>query len=97
MTFSRNNIAGILVAIIAILGGLYLYFLGGTVVAIAEHKDAQSEIRDMTSSLAELELEYYNISSSLSTGAVAVNGFEQPNNRYFVARSVDSAVALITE
>ncbi|MEK7661960.1 MAG: hypothetical protein AAB355_00445 [Patescibacteria group bacterium] len=71
---------------LGIVVAFYLYFIGATIFFTVERKVAESEIRNISTMVSALEIEYLGLSNSLSIEHARALGFKDSNNQTFVTR-----------
>lgn len=77
-----------LVASIAILGGLYIFFLASTTLHIAQRKSIQSDIRLANSRIADLEAEFFTQANGVDLAYAKDLGFVEITDVHYSERTL---------
>lgn len=75
-----------LTAILILLFASYIYFLGSITFNIVERKALDVDIRNLSSNIGELELEYLSLSNKIDLNLAGTLGFKEIKNPQFVSR-----------
>lgn len=74
------------------LAGLYMYFVGMSVVHVVMNKEAAQQLSTLRSDISELETAYIDAQHSLSTEVALQHGFVPQENKVFIVSSDSSVV-----
>lgn len=66
---------------------LYVYFVGSTVFNIVGRKSAENEMRALSSSISDMEIEYISLAKNIDLNMAKTLGFNEPKDVYFAART----------
>ncbi|MCW9054796.1 MAG: hypothetical protein OQJ98_02335 [Candidatus Pacebacteria bacterium] len=69
-----------------ILLGLYVYFVGASVVDVVVRKEVDLRIAEVNSRLSELELDYITKKDTINLEFAQANGFHRISQKTFVNR-----------
>lgn len=81
----RNILRGIL-ASAGVLVACYVFIMGNMVFNIIERRALESDARELTNQVGELELQYLNISKSVDLSLAASKGFKETDTKKFATR-----------
>lgn len=91
---TRKQIFRVLVSAIVILSICYVYFIGSITFSIVARKTLESDMRETSSRVSSLEVEYLTISNQIDKPTGIARGFVDPHNTLFATRTDTSAVAM---
>lgn len=77
----------ILLAILIVLGLLYVYFLGSAVVHAVVRKEVQQDIAQASSRIAELEVAYLSRKNDVTAELASELGFTHVAHKSYLERS----------
>jgi hypothetical protein len=75
---------------------LYSFFIARSVVAINQRKTLYSEIRTMQTKVSDLEIEYFNIASSIDIQKASALGFVESKTPTFAYTHPDADTVAIS-
>jgi hypothetical protein len=74
---------------------LYVFFVGKTVINIIGRKTAESEMRALSSSVSNMEIDYMTLAKNIDLDMAQTLGFKEPKDVYFASRT--SSVGSLTK
>lgn len=75
---------------------MYSFFIARSVVAINQRKTLYSEIRTMQAKVSDLEIEYFNIASSIDIQKASALGFVESKTPTFAYTHPDADTVAIS-
>ncbi len=84
-TIEQRSVALLLCGIM-VLGVLYVYFLGSAVVHVVERREIQQTIANVSSHVATLEGEYFDIKSNITNTLAYEMNFTALSEKEYVQR-----------
>ncbi len=83
-----------MLALIVILGAMYMYLINRTIWNVATREKLQDEIVAYSSKLGEKEFEYIKSKGSITMESAKQLGFNQPERVSFVTKEIIKTVAM---
>ncbi|PCI20016.1 hypothetical protein COB64_02910 [Candidatus Wolfebacteria bacterium] len=65
----------------------YMFLIASSVGNIVERKNLENEVRSITSTIGELELEYLSITNTIDIKYAKTLGFVEPSSTYYASRA----------
>lgn len=75
-----------LLMFLMILAGLYVYFVGKSIVNVVVREEVELQIADVNSRLSELELTYITQKDAITMRLAEARGFHSVKEKTFVSR-----------
>lgn len=91
--YTRRTLFRFIISGLIILGIMYVYFIGSITFNVLARKSLENTVRNLNSSISELELVYLNNLNQIDKEYALEKGFVDAKNSIFVTRS-DSQVAI---
>ncbi len=82
----------LLVATLAILAVLYMYFLTSSVMQVVLRKEAVEEGKRLRSEIAQLEAQYIEAQHTISERVATISTFTATSDKVFIDRSAPALV-----
>src|SRR3989338_5691029 len=83
---SRHNIFWFLAISIAILLGLYLYFVGHTVWSAVERQNTEKSIVSIERDMEKLEAIYFDLKAGITSELAQSKGFTEISSAKYISR-----------
>jgi len=84
---AQHNAISLLLVLTLALAFLYIYFLGSAVVYAVERKEAQGNIADAKSRVADLEVNYLKKKNSITSDLATNLGFTSLSETRYITRA----------
>ncbi len=91
---TRKQIFRVLMSVTIILSICYVYFIGSITFSIVARKTLESTMRETSSRVSSLEVEYLTLSNKVDVPTGIARGFVDPQNTIFATRTTESRVAM---
>jgi hypothetical protein len=91
---TRKQIFRVLVSTVIVLSICYVYFIGSITFSVVARKTLESTMRETSSRVSSLEVEYLTLSNKIDAPTGLARGFVDPHNTIFATRTGASAVAM---
>jgi len=73
---------------ILILSFVYMFFLCNTIYNIIERKNIEDNIRNLSSTVSQMELDYLSLNEGINLSLAKDLGLSEPKNVYFSQKSL---------
>jgi hypothetical protein len=83
-----------LVGGICVLSFVYVYMIGSITFNVVARKSLENNMREVGSSVSNLELDYLAVSNGINKGFALSNGFVEAANPIFATRVIDLRLAV---